>query len=51
MALAQFKGLDIHSHKFIDHRSKINILSIQENKFDALLKLRGIEEIMSKLIR
>ena len=33
MALAQFKGLGIHSHKFIDHRSKINILSIQEKEF------------------
>jgi hypothetical protein len=30
----QFKGPHIHSYKFADHRSKINILSRQANKFD-----------------
>jgi hypothetical protein len=34
MYLTQFKGPRIHSYKFIDHRSKINNLSRQENKFD-----------------
>jgi hypothetical protein len=34
MSLNQFKGPHIHSYKFIDHRSKINILSRQANKFD-----------------
>jgi hypothetical protein len=34
MSLTQFKGLDIHSYKFVDYRSKINILSIQAKKFD-----------------
>ena len=29
-----FKGLDIHSYKFADHLSKINILSIQAKKFN-----------------
>jgi hypothetical protein len=34
MLLTQFKGLDIHSYKSVDHQSKINILTIQANKFD-----------------
>jgi hypothetical protein len=34
MSLIQFKGPHIHSYKFIDHQSKINILSHQANKFD-----------------
>jgi hypothetical protein len=34
MLLTQFKDLDIHSYKFIDHQSKINILTSQANKFD-----------------
>jgi hypothetical protein len=34
MSLTQFKDLDIYSYKIVDHRSKIHILSIQENKFD-----------------
>jgi hypothetical protein len=34
MSLTRFKGLDIHFYKFVDHQSKINILSIQANKFD-----------------
>jgi hypothetical protein len=34
MSLNQFKGPHIHSYKSVDHRSKINILSRQENKFD-----------------
>jgi hypothetical protein len=34
MSLTWFKDLDIHSYKYVDHRSKINSLSIQENKFN-----------------
>jgi len=34
MLLTQFKGPDIHSYKYVDYRSKINILSHQANKFD-----------------
>jgi len=34
MSLTQFKGPNIHFYKFINHQSKINILSIQANKFD-----------------
>jgi hypothetical protein len=34
MLLTQFKGPHNHSYKFIDHKSKINILSHQTNKFD-----------------
>jgi hypothetical protein len=34
MSLTQFKGLDIHSYKSVNHRSKINILASQVNKFD-----------------
>ena len=34
MSLNQFKDPHIHSYKSIDHRSKINILSHQANKFD-----------------
>ena len=34
MLLNQFKGPHIYSYKFVDHRSKINILSRQANKFD-----------------
>jgi hypothetical protein len=34
MSLTQFKGSHIHSYKFVDHRSKLNILSRQANKFD-----------------
>jgi hypothetical protein len=34
MSLNQFKGPYIHSYKYVDHRSKINILSRQVNKFD-----------------
>jgi hypothetical protein len=32
--LTQFKGPDIHSYKYVDYRSKINIISRQANKFD-----------------
>jgi len=34
MLLNQFKGSHIHSYKFVDHRSKIKILSYQVNKFN-----------------
>ena len=34
MLLNQFKSPHIHSYKFIDHRSKINILSRQAHIFD-----------------
>lgn len=34
MSLTQFKGLDIYFYKFVDNQSKINIISIQTNKFD-----------------
>ena len=36
MLLNQFKDPHIHSNKFVDHRSKLNILSCQANKFDIL---------------
>jgi hypothetical protein len=36
MLLNQFKSPHIHSYKFINHRSKINILLRQANKFDIL---------------
>jgi len=34
MSLTQFKGLDIHSYKFVNYRSKINIIASQVNKFN-----------------
>jgi hypothetical protein len=34
MLLTQFKGPHIHLYKPVDHRSKINILLHQANKFD-----------------
>jgi hypothetical protein len=34
MSLTQFKSLHIHFYKFIDHRSKINIILHQINKFN-----------------
>jgi hypothetical protein len=34
MLLNQFKSPNIYSYKFVDHWSKINILSRQANKFD-----------------
>jgi hypothetical protein len=34
MSLNQFNDPYIYSYDFVDHRSKINILSRQANKFD-----------------
>jgi hypothetical protein len=34
MSLTQFNGPHIHSYKFVDHQSKINIISHQANKFN-----------------
>jgi hypothetical protein len=34
MLLNQFKGPHIHFHKSVDHRSKVNILPRQADKFD-----------------
>ena len=34
MSLNQFKDPYMHSYKFVDHQSKINILSCQANKFN-----------------
>jgi hypothetical protein len=34
MLLNKFKSPIIHSYKFVDHQSKINIISHQANKFD-----------------
>jgi hypothetical protein len=34
MSLTQFMSLYIHFYKFIDHRSKINIILYQTNKFN-----------------
>jgi hypothetical protein len=34
MSLSQFKGLDIHFYKSVNYQSKINIISIQINKFN-----------------
>jgi len=36
MLLTQFKDPHIHSYKYIDYRSKINILSCQAYNFDIL---------------
>jgi hypothetical protein len=34
LATTQFNGLDIYFYKSVGHLSKINIISIQANKFD-----------------
>ena len=34
MSLTHFKGPHIILYKYVDHQSKINILSCQANKFD-----------------